>query len=319
MAASLGDRAPRIEERNGETVWVCDGKVWGGWRGGPRADGRAKRKGPIITALDRGGLVDESECRPAVARLRLADMDRDAVHAHVMYGPVFSIQTDDPALRAECYRVYNDWLAEFCSAAPDRLLGVPMLPESPEAATTELLRLAKKGRCRQANLQIANLRPRLDDASWEAFWLALEETGQILSFYVAVFAPNLATPPRASRPAVLPRPNQSSSSFSIRSSISLPGAFSTAIRNCASSWRRADWAGCPGVVQELDHRYERLWEAKAFWDQKGGIALRLRPSELFKRQIYATFQEDPVALSLLPFFGDGHVLWASDYPHPDTT
>jgi uncharacterized protein len=45
----------------------------------------------------------------------------------------------------------------------------------------------------------------------------------------------------------------------------------------------------------------------------------MRPSELFKRQIYATFQEDPVALSLLPFFGDGHVLWASDYPHPDST
>ena len=31
-----------------------------------------------------------------------------------------------------------------------------------------------------------------------------------------------------------------------------------------------------------------------------------------------TFQEDYVALSLLPFFGDGHLLWASDYPHPDS-
>ena len=24
-------------------------------------------------------------------------------------------------------------------------------------------------------------------------------------------------------------------------------------------------------------------------------------------------------MSLLPFFGEGHVLWASDYPHPDST
>jgi predicted TIM-barrel fold metal-dependent hydrolase len=24
-------------------------------------------------------------------------------------------------------------------------------------------------------------------------------------------------------------------------------------------------------------------------------------------------------MSLLPFFGDGHVLWAADYPHPDST
>ena len=37
-----------------------------------------------------------------------------------------------------------------------------------------------------------------------------------------------------------------------------------------------------------------------------------------QRQIYATFQEDCVALSLTPFFGDGHLLWASDYPHPDS-
>ena len=43
-----------------------------------------------------------------------------------------------------------------------------------------------------------------------------------------------------------------------------------------------------------------------------------KPSELFRRQIYATFQEDYVALSLLPFFGEGHLLWASDYPHPDS-
>jgi len=39
---------------------------------------------------------------------------------------------------------------------------------------------------------------------------------------------------------------------------------------------------------------------------------------LFKRQIYATFQEDEAAMSLIPFFGDGHLLWTSDYPHPES-
>jgi predicted TIM-barrel fold metal-dependent hydrolase len=235
-----------------------------------------------------------------------------------MYGPVFSIQTDDPALRAECYRVYNDWLAEFCSAAPDRLLGVPMLPESPEAATTELLRLAKKGRCRQANLQIANLRPRLDDASWEAFWLALEETGLILSFHVAVFAPKPGDP-AAGKPAAGFAPTKSFVEQFLDPFVDL---FAWGILDRHPKLRIVMAEGglgwLPWVVQELDHRYERLWEAKAFWDQKGGIALRLRPSELFKRQIYATFQEDYAAMALIPFFGDGHLLWASDYPHPDS-
>jgi predicted TIM-barrel fold metal-dependent hydrolase len=193
MAASLGERAPHVAERGGDAVWVCDGKVWGGWRGRPRQDGRPKPKGPVITALDRGGL-EESERRPAIPALRLADMDRDGVEAHVMYGPVFSIQTEDPALRAQCYRVYNDWLAEFCAAAPERLVGVPMLPEMPAAALSELEQLAAKGWCRQVNLQIANVRPGLDDASWEPLWRTLEETGLILSFHVTVFAPRPGDP-----------------------------------------------------------------------------------------------------------------------------
>ncbi len=47
--------------------------------------------------------------------------------------------------------------------------------------------------------------------------------------------------------------------------------------------------------------------------------MKTKPSELFKRQIYASFQDDPVAMSLLDFMGEDHALWASDYPHPDST
>jgi predicted TIM-barrel fold metal-dependent hydrolase len=72
------------------------------------------------------------------------------------------------------------------------------------------------------------------------------------------------------------------------------------------------------VVQDLDYRHWRLWEAKAFWEDKGGIPLKEKPSDLFKRQIYVTFQEDEVAMHLLQFFGEHNVLWASDYPHPDS-
>lgn len=44
----------------------------------------------------------------------------------------------------------------------------------------------------------------------------------------------------------------------------------------------------------------------------------MKPSEVFKQQVYATVQEDHVAIALLPFYGEGHVLRASDYPHPDS-
>ena len=29
LPPALRDRAPHIEERDGQAVWICDGKVWG--------------------------------------------------------------------------------------------------------------------------------------------------------------------------------------------------------------------------------------------------------------------------------------------------
>ena len=43
------------------------------------------------------------------------------------------------------------------------------------------------------------------------------------------------------------------------------------------------------------------------------------PSELFRRQVYATFEEDALAAPLIPLLGADSCMWASDYPHTDST
>jgi hypothetical protein len=187
LPASLLDRAPHVEERDGQAVWVCDGKVWGRWDGKPPATGSARPIKALYNAFDRAGIHDASARRPAVAELRLADMDRDGVATQVIFGPIFQISTEDPVLRTACYRVYNDWLLDFCKAAPDRLIGLPMLPETPDGALAELERLRAKGGVRQVNLMIANVNPKLDDPAWEPLWQALEESGIILSWHITVF------------------------------------------------------------------------------------------------------------------------------------
>src|SRR5216117_1191404 len=187
LPASLLDRAPHVEERDGQAVWVCDGKIWGRWDGKPPATGSARLIKPLYNAFDRAGIYDASARRPAVAELRLADMDRDGVATQVIFGHIFQISTDDPVLRTACYRVYNDWLLDFCKAAPDRLIGLPMLPETPEGARAELERVRAKGGVRQVNLMIANVNPKLDDPAWEPLWQALEESGTILSWHITVF------------------------------------------------------------------------------------------------------------------------------------
>src|SRR5438874_7719403 len=150
LPASLLDRAPHVEERDGQAMWVCDGKVWGRWDGKPPVTGSARPVKALYNAFDRAAIYDQSARRPANPELRLADMDRDGVETQVIFGPIFQISTDDPVLRTSCYRVYNDWLMEFCAAAPDRLIGVPLLSETdPAAAHAELRRLADRGGVRQ--------------------------------------------------------------------------------------------------------------------------------------------------------------------------
>ena len=314
MPAAFKDRAPHVEEVDGAGVWMCNGENWGRWSGkGIRFTGPK----PIFTALDRGGIVDQTERRPAVPELRLADMDRDGVHTHVIFGPVTSFNNKDEELRDVCYQVYNDWLADFCAVAPDRLLGVPMLPPSPEAAVKELYRIAGKGLFKQANLQIAIVEPRLHDDRWEPLWKALEETGIILSWHVTVFFPPEGDPSRGK----LAGNYTHMKSFITQFLDAFVDLFAWGVLERHPGMRvviaesGAGWL--PWVVEELDYRHWRLWEAEEFWADKGGIPLKTKPSELFKRQIYSTFQQSPVTMRLLEFYGD-NLLWASDYPHPDS-
>lgn len=316
LPPKLRDRAPHVEERDGRAIWVCEDKSWGGWSGKRRAAGPK----PIFNAFDRGG-VDESEMHPANPQLRLADMDRDGVQAQVMFGPVTSMAIDDPAFRVACYTTYNDWLSEFCSTAADRLIGVAMLPPSdPVAATDEVYRLAKLGNIRQANLQVAQTTPRLHDEAWEPLWNAFEETGLILSFHVFVFFATGPTAPEFGKTAGVFTNTKLFISQFLDPFVDL---FAWGILERHPKLRlvmaESGLGWLPWVVQELDYRHWRLWEAKDYWAERGGIDLEMKPSELFKRQVYATFQEDYVAMDLLKYYGEGHVLWASDYPHPDST
>ena len=44
-----------------------------------------------------------------------------------------------------------------------------------------------------------------------------------------------------------------------------------------------------------------------------------KPGDYVRRQLYATFQDDPVAPQTYELFGEDSYMWASDFPHSDST
>jgi predicted TIM-barrel fold metal-dependent hydrolase len=43
------------------------------------------------------------------------------------------------------------------------------------------------------------------------------------------------------------------------------------------------------------------------------------PSAIFARQVFTTYEDEKLGVELIPRIGVGNVMWASDYPHGDST
>jgi predicted TIM-barrel fold metal-dependent hydrolase len=128
---------------------------------------------------------------------RLKEMDRDGVAAETIFhgsahlhpipfvgtGPVTGVNFLDQQfdLVAVGQQIYNRWLVDFCSEAPDRLIGSGYLPFwDPEETVVQLRKAAEAG-LRAVNFPA----PRkgiefYDEPVWEPFWSACEELGMTL-------------------------------------------------------------------------------------------------------------------------------------------
>src|SRR2546426_4167258 len=67
--------------------------------------------------------------RPTDPALRVKDMDRDGVDAEVIFGILgAATRLNDHEAANEMFRIYNDWLVDFCRHYPDRHIGLACLP-----------------------------------------------------------------------------------------------------------------------------------------------------------------------------------------------
>src|SRR5215467_10305074 len=120
------------------------------------------------------GLYEDGKkgiARPTTPELRIKDMDRDGVQAEIIFGILgAATRLNDHEAAGEMFRIYNNWLVDFCRHYPDRQIGLACLPYGDiGAAVKEIHRVAKMG-LRGLELSCSWDMDPMWHPSWEPLW-----------------------------------------------------------------------------------------------------------------------------------------------------
>ncbi len=306
LPRAQAERGLRVVERDGRRVWVCEDQVLFG--SGNAANPELKK----LSAIGRAGIEDDGY-RAGNPKLRLEDMERDNLWASVIYGPLaIGLPISDPELQSASYAAWNDWaIEEFNAVNPERLCVLGFLPaHSPEAAAAELERCAGIGH-RGAIIDVFEI--DLADRGWDRLWAASQETGLPISFHLkaGMWSKSLQTRrighwSYAAYASVLPLQLDEPFALMLFSgALERHPRFKLVLAEAGIGW-------LPYFINRLDMEWEALRD-------KLDYAPELSPSQLFERQVMSTFEEEPLGAQLIPHLGAGNCMWASDYPHTDST
>ncbi len=241
---------------------------------------------------------------------RLKDQDLDGVSGEILYPGIGLHIVRAPAADYiyACCRTYNDWLAEFCAAYPDRLKGAGMLPNRGpvEWAIAEAQRVAKLGMPTVMLPAWSDERPyNLPD--WDPLWAALQDLHLVAGMHIGGRDP-----------------------FGRAHGPDAGGIIMGLLKSeMCDPLLRLIWGGAPlrypklkwalvesgiGAIAPVLGFMDHWWH-----DHKGWLEPRLPepPSTYFHRQFHATFEDDRAGILTRELIGVENLLWGSDYPHTE--
>lgn len=312
--ASMKERVPNVRTVDGKPTWVGDGVVMGGhraWMGRqPMTNHRGRR-------MREAGW---EPTHPSDPKLRARDLDMDGIAAEVIYGIRFVEDSiEDPQVVTATYRAYNDFIAEFCAYDPDRFIGIADVPaHSPEAAAAEIRRVGRNGLgLKGALFDFFNGPAPVWHEMWEPMWAAAEEEEVALSFHIGAGHGTTTVGPRNAEEKL--RRNIPKVSYQAHLAVVAMQADEclVSILLCGALERHpalkvvmaeSHIGWIPYVLERLDTKFRE-------GEYEGMI--HTPPSVLFRRQMWATFQDDKVGAHLAEEYAPENFCWASDYPHRD--
>jgi uncharacterized protein len=306
-------------------MWVTRSGLNLGYANGRGSGGGVTGRRRIVAGEDRrldriaetGLFADGARdiFRPTTPALRLQEQDRDGVQAEVLYGLLNAgNKLTDRAAAIEFYRIYNDWLAEFCSYDRRRFVGLASIPgHDVAAAVAETRRVARLG-LGGLDFSVSWDMVSLSDPYWDPLWQAAVEANMAVHFHT--INPQPGIPPRDELPASFKLAHEATvmAGFQLYLAQVLAAIIHGGALERYASLRivlgESGIGWIPYALDRMDYEY-----ADKF---KGRIPLTMKPSDYWRRQCRATFQNDRIGVKLLDELGVENVMWGSDYPHADS-
>jgi len=308
-----------MRDDQGKDWWYVDGRrtmSFLGIQAGRRFEGDPSKLVTAATFEDvRPGAYDP--------QLFVKESQEDGVAGSVIYPTeglvLFSVP--DSALCSACMRAYNDYIAEFCGADPQRLKGIAMINvDDPAEGAAELTR------CRQMGLVggLMTVMPPAwlpyEDHAYDVLWATASDLEMPLSLHTAT---NRADP-RTGAGGVPEDVQQVPPSVfvlqdtMVRRSLAdmiFSGVFERHPRLRVGTVEH-ELAWIPHFLQQMDYTYTDR-PARGDWHRYRDPAAR--PSDFFHSNVFCSFQEDAIGIRERDVIGVHTMMWGSDYPHTETT
>jgi predicted TIM-barrel fold metal-dependent hydrolase len=247
---------------------------------------------------------------------RLKDQDYDGVEGEVLYTTLgFRLfWLEHAGLQRACFRVYNDWLAEFCSHSPHRLVGLALISlYDIEAARAELRRASSLGH-RGAMIWLSPPAgaPSYSSTVYDPFWAEAQELGLPLVLHENTGGGESRLSPSSYwnenislGTIVRPHEVQRTLGVLILSGVleRFPGL------KLVSAENGTDWL--PWFIGRV--------EASAARAGSYPTKLSLKPIDYLRRQIYFTYIDEPHAVENRGIIGVDRLMFSTDYPHSAST
>lgn len=275
---------------------------------------------PDTTPMEMCGdvsLIDDQLQHGFDAPSYLRAMDAQGIDAVVLYPSLglmvpFQPELDAPASATAC-RSYNEWIAGYTAHDPGRLAGVGVVPLiDPELAAEEARW------CAGHDLVAVLARPNfmygrnLGDPAYEPLYAAVEEAGIVLSVHEGL---GVRGHPTIGSDRFGTFVERHALSHPMEQMAAMASLFLHGTLDRHPRLRVAFLESGTGWLPFWLHRLDEHAEWMSGSETKG---LERRPSQMFDDQCtICTDPDDALAGLVASQVGGDHMMWASDFPHPD--